>query len=90
MFVVTVYKMCFCLSSRILFGTLRAILCILIVMFGFVPVLFRYAYPLQRIVIFLNFGKCDRHMASQLKVWEILFTLLLLPLLRSKYPPSPL
>lgn len=42
---------------RILFGTLRAVVIILIVMFGFVPVLFRYTYPLQRTVIFLNFGK---------------------------------
>ncbi|KDR08111.1 monoacylglycerol lipase ABHD12 isoform X3 [Zootermopsis nevadensis] len=41
----------------ILFGTLRAVLCILIVMFGFIPVLFRYTYPLQRTVIFLNFVK---------------------------------
>lgn len=40
-----------------LFGTLKAILCILIVIFGFVPVLFRYTYPLQRTVIFLNFVK---------------------------------
>ncbi|XP_069697609.1 lysophosphatidylserine lipase ABHD12 isoform X1 [Periplaneta americana] len=44
----------------ILFGTLRAILCLLIVMFGFIPVLFRYTYPLQRTVIFLNFVKWPR------------------------------
>lgn len=57
-FVVEMYvKYAFELFFRILFGTLRAVVCILIVMFGFIPVLFRYTYPLQRTVIFLNFGE---------------------------------
>lgn len=45
---------------RCLFGTAKATLFVLIVIFGFIPVLFRYAYPLQRTIIFLNFVKWTR------------------------------
>jgi hypothetical protein len=62
----------FYFSFRILFGTLRAVLCILIVIFGFIPVLFRYTYPLQRTVIFLNFGKCNVH--CHFKLWGSFLT----------------
>jgi len=52
------YLECLYFSFRCLFGTAKATLFVLIVIFGFIPVLFRYAYPLQRTIIFLNFGKC--------------------------------